>query len=85
MVERVVLRQHTQVMYNLTVATAHTFFVGEGQWLVHNDCFDFGKSLPNGAAIEALNEALRRREFSSRLVPCRSCAVLARFLLLIGH
>jgi len=26
-----------QAMYNLTVATAHTFFVGEGQWLVHND------------------------------------------------
>ena len=25
-----------QEMYNLTVATAHTFFVGDGQWLVHN-------------------------------------------------
>ncbi|KAA0265716.1 MAG: hypothetical protein DPW18_13750 [Chloroflexi bacterium] len=25
-------------MYNLTVDTAHTFFVGEGQWLVHNTC-----------------------------------------------
>ena len=23
-------------MYNLTVATAHTYYVGEGQWLVHN-------------------------------------------------
>ncbi len=23
-------------MYNLTVATAHTYFVGEGPWLVHN-------------------------------------------------
>jgi hypothetical protein len=23
-------------MYNLTVETAHTFFVGDGQWLVHN-------------------------------------------------
>jgi RHS repeat-associated protein len=28
----------TQEMYNLTVDTAHTFFVGEGQWLVHNTC-----------------------------------------------
>jgi hypothetical protein len=28
----------SQLMYNLTVAAAHTFFVGEGQWLVHNDC-----------------------------------------------
>ena len=27
-----------QVMYNLTVAEAHTFFVGDGQWLVHNAC-----------------------------------------------
>jgi hypothetical protein len=25
-------------MYNLTVDEAHTFFVGEGQWLVHNAC-----------------------------------------------
>jgi hypothetical protein len=27
-----------ETMYNLTVDTAHTFFVGEGQWLVHNTC-----------------------------------------------
>jgi hypothetical protein len=27
-----------QPMYNLTVATAHTFFVGEEGWLVHNAC-----------------------------------------------
>jgi hypothetical protein len=27
-----------QEMYNLTVDTAHTFFVGEGQWLAHNAC-----------------------------------------------
>lgn len=25
-----------QVMYNLTVGAAHTFFVGHGDWLVHN-------------------------------------------------
>jgi hypothetical protein len=25
-------------VYNLTVATAHTYFVGDGQWLVHNRC-----------------------------------------------
>ncbi len=29
-----------QTMYNLTVDTAHTYFVGEGQWLVHNACGD---------------------------------------------
>lgn len=27
-----------QPMYNLTVDEAHTFFVGDGQWLVHNTC-----------------------------------------------
>jgi hypothetical protein len=26
----------TQPIYNLTVAQAHTFFVGDGRWLVHN-------------------------------------------------
>ncbi len=25
-------------MYNLSVAEAHTYFVGAGQWLVHNGC-----------------------------------------------
>jgi hypothetical protein len=28
----------TQPMYNLTVEGAHTFFVGQHQWLVHNQC-----------------------------------------------
>jgi hypothetical protein len=26
-------------MCNFTVDTAHTYFVGEGQWLVHNQCY----------------------------------------------
>ena len=30
--------QHRQTMYNLTVADAHTFFVGTKRWLVHNTC-----------------------------------------------
>jgi hypothetical protein len=28
--------EQEKVMYNLTVDEAHTFFVGEGEWLVHN-------------------------------------------------
>lgn len=28
----------SQAMYNLTVTDAHTFFVGQHEWLVHNDC-----------------------------------------------
>ncbi|MFN8523147.1 MAG: polymorphic toxin-type HINT domain-containing protein [Chloroflexota bacterium] len=31
-------RSGSQVMYNLTVAEAHTYFVGAGGWLVHNGC-----------------------------------------------
>jgi hypothetical protein len=27
-----------EVMYNLTVAQSHTYYVGTGQWLVHNAC-----------------------------------------------
>lgn len=37
-------------MYHLTVAEAHTFFVGDGQWLVHNTCLT-----PN-----QLNRAIQR-------------------------
>lgn len=33
--------EKTQEMYNFTVDTAHTYFVGEGQWLVHNACKPF--------------------------------------------
>ncbi|MEI6046708.1 MAG: polymorphic toxin-type HINT domain-containing protein, partial [Chloroflexota bacterium] len=32
-----IVQKHKQ-MYNLTVEQAHTFFVGERQWLVHNTC-----------------------------------------------
>ena len=35
-VTRVVLAVRVQPMYNLTVAIAHTFFVGDDGWLVHN-------------------------------------------------
>lgn len=35
-VEEVTTEQTSQEMYNLTVDEAHTFYVGEGQWLVHN-------------------------------------------------
>lgn len=39
----------TRPMYNLSVDTAHTYFVGQQQWLVHNSCgdvaFGFSKNL----------------------------------------
>lgn len=40
----------TQEMYNLTVDTAHTFFVGEGQWLVHNTCRSINDLRPDPSA-----------------------------------
>jgi hypothetical protein len=35
-VQSIAIVAREQRMYNLTVAGAHTFFVGDGQWLVHN-------------------------------------------------
>jgi intein/homing endonuclease len=35
-VQAIVVRAKPQVMYNLTVHGDHTFFVGAGEWLVHN-------------------------------------------------
>lgn len=47
-------------MYNLTVAEAHTFYVGDGQWLVHNaGCYVFD------AAGNPNLRALRRPAFDS--------------------
>ena len=37
-----------QLMYNLTVAEAHTYVVGEGQWVVHNECKIHWPSKPHG-------------------------------------
>ena len=34
--QAVTSEQRPQVMYNLTVAEAHTFLVGDGKWLAHN-------------------------------------------------
>jgi hypothetical protein len=37
-VEAITFTATPQTMYNFTVAAAHTYFVGDGQWLVHNQC-----------------------------------------------
>ena len=51
-VRNIVTEQRTQTMYNLTVAVAHTFFVGEGQWLVHNQC-DSAEAFEGAASLSA--------------------------------
>lgn len=48
-IQAVEVVQVPQVMYNLTVDDAHTFFVGQRQWLVHNQC---AKKIANGHAYE---------------------------------
>ncbi len=40
MVEALEVVERVQAMYDLTVAEAHTFAVGAGQWVVHNVCDD---------------------------------------------
>ncbi|MEM8535051.1 MAG: polymorphic toxin-type HINT domain-containing protein [Chloroflexota bacterium] len=53
-VQFLAVEREDQVMYNLTVDEAHTFFVGAQRWLVHNaDCDEFTKRLTNGAIIMA--------------------------------
>ena len=42
--------EREQVMYNLTFDTAHTYFVGGGQWLVHN----IGGACPSSGAVSDL-------------------------------
>jgi len=46
-VNSVTFEKSTRQMYNLTVGTAHTYFVGAGEWLVHNAC----PPLEEGTAI----------------------------------
>lgn len=41
-VEAMAVEVAPRVMYNLTVADAHTFFVGGGRWLVHNTSCGIG-------------------------------------------
>jgi hypothetical protein len=56
------LEQRSQVMYNFTVADAHTYFVGAGGWLVHNACggkiplIGGGTDLPKGSEWTNVND-----------------------------
>jgi Pretoxin HINT domain len=59
-VEHVTSEQTTEEMYNLTVGKAHTFYVGHGQWLVHNTCRQLNRTLTNDIEGNSyVNEAVR--------------------------
>jgi len=53
-VDAVVITDGTAEVYNLTVDEAHTYFVGDGAWLVHNAC--------NPNRDRTLKQFLRRSE-----------------------
>ncbi|MEM7345220.1 MAG: polymorphic toxin-type HINT domain-containing protein, partial [Chloroflexota bacterium] len=70
-VEGVEFIEQPQMMYNLTVAEAHTYFVGDGEWLVHNsNCgqvlYDLARSQNYRGVFFANNSSLR--EFSSSII-----------------
>jgi len=43
-VDAVVTTNGTAEVYNITVDEAHTYFVGDGAWLVHNSCPNYSLS-----------------------------------------
>jgi hypothetical protein len=66
-VEQTAVKHQPQTMYNLTVETAHTYFVGQGQWLVHNEC---DPNIDPSAAREKV-----RLEYAKGAGLCDKCAV----------
>nr|WP_044201226.1 polymorphic toxin-type HINT domain-containing protein [Oscillochloris trichoides] len=56
-VQAVALERQPQTMYNLTVAGAHTFFVGEEGWLVHNAKCDKFERFGSAAEASASRDA----------------------------
>jgi filamentous hemagglutinin len=65
-VEAITIVTQPQRMYNFTVAAAHTYFVGDGQWLVHNcgtliesgkiEDFLFGRASGNAHNVARTNQ-----------------------------
>jgi len=62
-VAHITVRRETRAMYNLTVANAHTFFVGEGRWLVHNTCLKAIYDRLASKVVEAKN--IRQKVFKN--------------------
>ncbi|NJL54768.1 hypothetical protein HC928_05910 [bacterium] len=48
-VEALIPTDRVQPMHNLEVDAAHTYFVGDGQWVVHNGC-DFSRMVSSSEA-----------------------------------
>lgn len=71
-----------QRMYNLTVAEAHTFFVGEAQWLVHNTNCSWPPDL--SGVKDKLEEVAKK--FPPTSGQCHKCAdAMADFIRSLGY
>jgi hypothetical protein len=55
------------MVYNLTVAEAHTYFVGAGRWLVHNACLPSWAK--NGGSLVNHAKNLERAYKKSKSIP----------------
>ncbi|NJL55552.1 hypothetical protein HC928_10405 [bacterium] len=57
-VEVLIPTDRTQLMHNLEVDAVHTYFVGAGQWAVHNGCPPNSISNLDGQGKEAIRESM---------------------------
>ena len=85
-IEQLTIEARPVVMYNLTVARAHTFFVGDEGWLVHNACGPVrggkgkiplkggGTALPKGNTWMKVNEIAHGNppEVASKIAKARN-------------
>jgi len=63
-VESTMTVTRTELTWNLTVDVAHTFFVGGGEWLVHNACPNPGGINGNSthrSAVAAMKDSLETK------------------------
>jgi hypothetical protein len=65
-VTQVKLVHKTQTMYNLEVAHDHTFVVGSGQWVVHNEC----NSHDLRKAMEQAGTQFENGQDAHHVIPC---------------
>lgn len=63
-VENVAFVYQLQPMYNLTVATAHTYFVGQDRLLVHNVCGSFFSKFKEGTGFSTVYDHARDSIFA---------------------
>ena len=64
-VESIFFTVHPQRMYNFSVSIAHTYFIGDGQWLVHNSSGDCDRT-PHGLDRSQEEDRRTQQAFNDR-------------------